>query len=297
MFDGELRRDQLIALMVAELDGDLHDRGPVQVVDWPDDGDDVAKTVELIARDSTGSEVVVEHTRIESFPEQIDDRLAIHRYFPKGGPQIAGRNDAGKFSLSVLPGAVVALTRRQRQVVAPVLTDWVTEHLDRVPWPHTPSEPICLIGGHPELPFRWMLWRWVPDDIGLAGPHANVVPIRHALPPDLESLRIQRLTRTLADKVPKLLAAGAGHRRSILVLEDRDRDMSGPLLVSQALQAAAADQLLPDVIYTLWTRGSDPIMGVLYEDGVWAHEHKEFRWETFPRTRCGQLNAIPVTWA
>jgi hypothetical protein len=45
------------------------------------------------------------------------------------------------------------------------------------------------------------------------------------------------------------------------------------------------------------TRGGDPIMGVLYEHSLWAHEHADFHWETFPVARCGELNAMPVTWA
>ena len=297
VIDSELRRDQLIALMVAELDADLRDHGPVQAVAWPDDDDHVDKAVELIARDATGAEVAIEHTRIESFPGQMADRLAIHEYFRRGGPQISGRNDAGKYRLSVLPGAPRGLSRRQRKRVPSVLTEWVAGNLDRAPWPHRPGEPNHLIGSHPDLPFRWALRRWVPDAIGLVGPDANVVPIDHATPPDSEGLREQRLARALADKVPKLLAAADRHRRSILVLEDRDPDMSAPLLVSRALQAAVGDLELPDVIYTLLTRSRDPIMGVLYECGAWAHEHDDFRWRTFPRTRCGELNAMDVTWA
>jgi hypothetical protein len=296
MSDGNLRRDQLIALMVAERDAEVHDRGAVQVVDWPDDEDHAHQTVELVARDHAGGELAVEHTRIESFSEQIDDRLAIHRYFPRGGPQIPGRDDAGRYILSILPGAVRAVTRRQRRHVVSAVTAWVTENLDRVPWPHTPPAPTSLLGGHPELPFEWALWRSLPDDARLAGPLASVVPIHYVQPPDLENLRVQRLERTLADKVPKLLTAGGGHRRCILVLEDRDSDMSGPLLVSRALQIAAGDRALPDVIYMLYTRGCDPIMGVLYADGRWTDD-RDFRWETFPTTRCGQLNAMAVTWA
>lgn len=123
------------------------------------------------------------------------------------------------------------------------------------------------------------------------------MPIDHATPPDIQGLREQRLARALADKVPKLLAAAGRHRRSILVLEDRDPDRSAPLLVSRALQAAAGDQELPDVIYTLWTRGYDPIMGALYECGAWAHEHDGFRWRMFPQSRSGELNTMDVTWA
>jgi hypothetical protein len=39
---------------------------------------------------------------------------------------------------------------RQGNLVVPVVTAWVTENLDRVPWPHPPMEPIHLLG--PALP-------------------------------------------------------------------------------------------------------------------------------------------------
>jgi len=297
MVDTGMRRDQLIALMVAERDAELHGRGPVEVIRWPDDEDHANKTVELIARVSTGPEVVVEHTRIESFPEQIADRLVLHEYFPSGGPQIAGRYDAGKFGLSIIPGAVRELTRRQRRPVGPVITAWVAENLDQVPWPHTRSEPTYLLGSHHELPFNWALWRWGSDDTRVVGPLADVVLFWPTQPPGLENLRVLRLDQAVRDKVPKLLAATGGQRRSVLVLEDRDPDMSAPLLVSRALKAAVGDHPLPDVVYIILTRGHDPILGVLYEEGQWAHEHDEFQWESFSVPRCAELNALHVPWA
>lgn len=56
MGESELRRDELIALMVAELDARLNGRDGVSVVAWPDRDNDVDETVELIACDS-GSEL------------------------------------------------------------------------------------------------------------------------------------------------------------------------------------------------------------------------------------------------
>ncbi len=59
-------RDQLIALMVAERDADLHGRGAVRRLGWPDAENRLAKAVELRGVDDVG-EIVVEHTRIESY--------------------------------------------------------------------------------------------------------------------------------------------------------------------------------------------------------------------------------------
>lgn len=89
-----LNRDQLIALMVAERDAELHGRGEVRPLEWPDAANRLAKAVEFRGVDDVG-EVVVEHTRIESYDSQIDDRMAVSKIFPKFGPEIPDRWEAG----------------------------------------------------------------------------------------------------------------------------------------------------------------------------------------------------------
>ena len=82
-----LNRDQLIALMVAERDAERLGRGEVRPLEWPDAENRLAKAVEFRGVDDVG-EIVVEHTRIESYDSQIDDRMAVSKIFPKFGPEI-----------------------------------------------------------------------------------------------------------------------------------------------------------------------------------------------------------------
>ena len=112
-----LNRDQLIALMVAERDAELHGRGAVRPVEWPDAENRLAKAVEFRGVDDVG-EVVVEHTRIESYDSQIDDRMAVSKIFSKFGPEIPDRWEAGYMMLSVAPGEMARVGYRDRKRVA-----------------------------------------------------------------------------------------------------------------------------------------------------------------------------------
>jgi hypothetical protein len=70
--------------------------------------------------------------------------------------------------------------------------------------------------------------------------------------------------------------------------------MSNPSVVIAALQAAARRYVLPHAVYLFDTSVGNPIAAVLWEDGSWA---QEFQWECFSEKRCGELNAMPVSWA
>lgn len=300
MSDYELGRDELIALMIAELDARLNGRGDVTVLAWPDRENDDDETVELIARD-TGGEVVVEHTRIESYPGQIDDHTAVHDYFDRGGPGLPDAGDLGghlmlgvpiqEFSRSVPP--------RKRRPAGNRITDWVRGNADRAEFPQEPGSPAGLSGSHCDIPFVWTLTLAVPSDVSLIGPLADVVRVSFARPADLEVRRIERVGLALLRKLRKLLAAAGDNRRSILVLEDRDPATRSPLSLSRATHASSASHALPDVIYVLNTRAGNPTAGVLYAYGLWAHERPFFRSETFddPPQRTIQRSAVQLAVA
>jgi len=292
-----LKRDQLIALMVAEKDAELAGRGTVRVVQWADEVERRTEAVELIAADDVGT-IVVEHTRIESYPDQVDDRMAASKIFPLHGVELPERPNAGRYTLTVRPAVLATVPYKERARVAQILTDWVRENVDRVPWPHVPGEPIYITGSHPQLTFQWALWQAVPNTIGLVGPYERVIQISYSRPENLEEMRRDRLTATISKKVPKLLKAAGEDGRSILVLEERDTTLSSPLDVSLAMQAAAEDAPMPDVIYMLNTRMGNPLLCTIREHGLWAHETNDpFWWKTFSDARSSELNYMPTNWA
>jgi hypothetical protein len=296
MGDG-LNRDQLIAIMMAEKDAELHGRGAVHVLAWPDEEVRSAKAVEFLGRDDVG-ELVVEHTRIETYPDQIGDRMAVSKIFEKHGPELVEREDAGRFSLTVNPGVMSKVPYKQRALVADILTHWVRANIDRVPWPHVSGEQIYISGTHPDIRFGWSLWQCIPNTIRLIGPNARVVQISYARPDNLEELRIARLQTALRAKIPKLLDAAGRTRRSILVIEERDTHLSSPLHVSRALRIGAGGDQLPDAIYMINTTMGNPLACIIYEAGNWSQDGDDpFRWHTFTDTRSSQLNMMPVNWA
>lgn len=297
MGDTDLERDELIALMVAELDARLNGRGNVTVETWPDRDNDVEETVELIARDA-GGEVVLEHTRIESYPGQINDHTAVYDYFERGGPDLPDAGDLGGHLALGVPIQLFSrsLPRRKRRAAGDLITEWVRTNVDRVVWPHVPGRPVGLTGSHVDIPFSWNLAQALPRDMCLVGPIADVVRVSFVRPADLEVRRDERVELGLHRKLRKLLATAGDSRRSVLVLEDRDSVMSNPMDLSKATQRASAAHALPDVIYVLNTRVGDPMAGVLYGGVLWAHQREFFQWEQFEGHRNGQFNALPYNW-
>lgn len=295
----QLSRDQFLALMVAELDATLHERGVVRSVVWSDAAIRNEEAVELVGIDDV-LEMVVEHTRIESYENQARDRAVAEKIFPhRFGPEIPDRWEAGYFRLSVEPGQIAKIPFKDRPRIAEVLTAWVAENLDRALQPPVPGAAVRVRGEHVEVPFRWVLWQAFPFELGdFIGPLARVVQISFTNSADLQGQRINRIGLALDRKLPKLLAAAGAHRRSILVLEERDSHLSSPADVSLALQAAAIGRQLPSVVYLVDTSRGDPRLLRLHEDGEWAHDgENRFTTHPFPVERASRFNILPSGWA
>ena len=294
---GELRRDQLLALMVAELDATRRGVGYVRIVELSDEARRNRRAVELLAAYRDGGEVVVEHTRIESFEEQARDRAALGKVFERGGPELQERHDAAYFMLGVEPGAFASIPFTDRSLVRDIITSWVRENLDLVPWPHVPGQSILLRGHHADVPFEWTLHRAVDDSVDLCGPLVHVVGVSYSMPQDLDARRQARLSRALDDKLPKLLGAAQPRRFSILVVEERDRVLSSPAHVAKALHVAAGGRKLPDAIYLVHTTIGDPCAMPIYEAGEWRFQKSDpFRWHQFSQHRVGQFNPLNSVW-
>ena len=268
------------------------------MLEWPDRSDDVGETVELLARDD-GGEVAVEHTRIESYPGQIDDRNAVYQYFDRGGPDLPGMGDLGGHLMLVVPAQRFARSLphlRKRRRAGDRIAEWVRQRADNFSDPELIDGSKWLEGTDDEVPFSWTLCRLLPGNAAVVGPLKDVVQVRFARPRNLELMRSERVGVALERKLRKLHAAAETGRRSVLVLEDRDMLMSSPIEVSRAVASVSAGRVLPDVMYLLNTTMGNPLAGVLFSAGVLAHEIGDVRWEQFSVRRCGQLNAMPDTW-
>jgi hypothetical protein len=286
--DGELRRDQFAAFMVAERDAEVRGCAPVEVVRWPDVEDRETAAVELIAQDSEGALIAVEHTVIESYTSQIAERASLDEMFPMGGPNLLDVPNAGQYRLVVQVDELLGIRRRHRGLVEPKVRAWTEAALPSAPWPHVPGTPTFVRGRIQDPDLELSLERWT-DSTRLRGPLAQVVRVGFWRPADLESRRAVRMASALNSKLPKLLSACAG-ARTILVLEDRDMFMSAPAFVSRAM-AADAPESLPDVIYHLNVAAGDPVATPLYAHGSWWHEQGHGLL-TFPTSRAARFNGL-----
>lgn len=286
----DLRRDQVIAFAVAEKDAESRRAGPIQPVDWPDVTERRRPAVELLGSDGFKL-VAVEHTVIESYPEQTTESKALEALFPMGGPELPEVPDAGHYRLLLRPGSAAMVRWCDREGVATAVRDWVRQNLPRVPWPHVAGSPTFISGRVDRVPFDLDLERWI-DSVGFVGPLARVVRASYWRPLDLEERRVERLRRTLLRKVPKLLAACGDEGRSVLVLEDRDMHMSAPAFVSRALKKASDGVALPDVTYLFTQTGGNPLVQRIQEGYTWWHDGYGSGWMTFSDAWSDKLNAL-----
>lgn len=288
--DERIARDRLIALMVAEMDAELNGRGAVATLEWPEERNRATKAVELRARDEV-LEMVVEHTRIESYDEQIKDHVFADKIFGTGGggPRVPGNRRAALYALGIPYGALARIPFAKRDHVGEILTVWTIANIDHVPvndWSGRPTGQ--LVGEHTHVPFSWTLFhQFGGRDMELVDlPSAQVVSISYSRGLDHAQLRLERLTTAYNDKVPKLIAAAGESRRSILVLEDRDWSGSSPRDVMTSLREITRGRPMPSAIYLLHHHG-DPTALKLYDAGEWIFD---YCWLRFSDQRCAQLN-------
>jgi hypothetical protein len=234
-------------------------------------GESVVKIepVDVMVRDRQAVEAIyhtkstrfaTEHTRIESFPNQI----ALGKQFAQLlGPLEAelARKLPGVFFLIVTVGEArvpVANHAAVRQAVAA----WIIEKAVGLD-PEEKSGPRgnCKITATPNsVPFEVTLHRDCDYDSGLF--------IMQRLSGDLEQLRRRSIVRSLENKCPKLKTARNGGCISVLILESDDVSLADQDVVAEAAALelkGRADQ--PDVV--VWARtGTRPWKGALIKDGA-----------------------------
>lgn len=211
----------------------------------------------------------MEHTVVESYPQQIHEREIVRRMFPLGGPELVGVDDACQYRLLLRPGSLAPVARREQRDLAAEIAFWAQVAVSKAPWPHRPGTPTFYAGYVGSVRLEVGLERWT-DSIGCIGPLARVIQVGFWRTDELEVHRAVRVRKALDDKVSKLLTAAPGSR-TVLVVEDRDLAMGSPRAISEALAEVCVGPL-PDAVYHLAVKGADPVATRLYESGRWWHE-------------------------
>lgn len=218
----------------------------LSVVDRPDRRERKRKAVDLIVRGAS-STFAVEHTRLESFVEQIeDDRHLLDLLGPIQEMVSNSLPTPGKYVLVVRPRAVKGAKRKQE--IQHALVDWIVDKAPALEIGSAATNPRHYVREVPPcVPFEATLYRWPGRSGGLR--------ISRSVPEILEEKRLQRVRAALDAKCPKLCKAKEDGYVSVLVLESDDLALANHGFIAAAVREAAQmiGDGIPDEIYLVET--------------------------------------------
>jgi hypothetical protein len=181
----------------------------------------------------------IEHTRIESFPNQIVDGKHFARMLEPLEKELAGRLP-GDYCLFVNVGAAKAAAS-EHGAIRTAIRDWILANCASL------KEEEGLRGTPTGIPFEIALSR----DIG----RGSSLIVFQGLGDDLAELRLDRIREALARKCPKLYMEQQAGRTTVLALESDDMPLINQRAIAEAVvQAIASRTDSPDLIY--WVRTS-----------------------------------------
>ncbi len=228
--------------------------------------------VDTVVRDRPAVECVfatptakfaVEHTRIESFPNQISEGKLFAQLLAPLESELAGKLP-GTFFLIVDVGAANTPSTQHAEIRR-ILAEWVLAKgttLD--PEERSGPEGTCDITEKPTgVPFEVTLHCDADYDSRLF--------IIQNLVGDLQSLQRDRIRTALARKCPKLRPASENGHVSILVLESDDVALANRRAIANATIAELSERDdAPDIL--IWARTStDPWKAWVLKDGARKH--------------------------
>lgn len=223
----------------------------------------------------------VEHTRIESFEEQIAGSKRLLNLVAPLESELPGLLPSGHYDLILPAGAAGSVPGRNVEAVRKAIAVWVVGTAPRLalrPDDEEIEDPVRSVTAQPPgVPFEVTLQR-TPSEGGV------VIYASGFIPPELEHRRRERVRKALDAKLPKLLAAkhkfGA---TSILALESDDIALANRALIGVALvEELRGRSDAPDWIYLFVT--DRPL--------VWRFFVLKRGEEMFPRVRDGGPHLI-----
>jgi len=218
----------------------------IKKVSVPDENERNKKAVDLhLSGDNT--EYHLEHTLIESFPEQITDGKRIMNLLAPLEKTLASRMPPGHFGLAVSSGAVAGATDTKN--IQSSLTKWI---LEKAPLLSEQASAKKVYIRHREIPPN------VPFEVELSCESRldDGFYVCRFAPEELEVKRRERVHDALGNKCPKLKAAKVENgSRSVLVLESNDIALANHIAIANAF----TDELnkrtddIPDEAYLVET--------------------------------------------
>jgi hypothetical protein len=219
------------------------------------------KTVELTC--TLGDQnFAFEHTRLESFPGQIQGNQEANTIFA----DILDALDEnlpkpGVYSLFLPPDVRIGVPQNQLHTARNGLIAWISQqaailhemHSKRLPAEECPNGFVTEIrGSPPETPFHITLQRevhWNDSET-----NDGSLLIYRVVKGDIEPRREARVGKALDAKCPKLAKCKLAGATTVLVLEDNDMILSNHVFVGRALQKTLKNREdSPDQLYVVNT--------------------------------------------
>jgi hypothetical protein len=223
---------------------------PVRITDCPEQDYRSRKVVEE-RWESRSHRYAVEHTRLESYAGQIENEAKLRRLIVPVRDLLVGRL-AGSHVLTVQ----FSETQTAKINYADAHKEILTLTLEAAP-KLKDGETIVLPSTR--LPFMVRLHRRHGK-----GSH---VAVHCFIEGNGEELRLERMRRALTDKCPKLAAWAADGRKSVLVLEADDIQLSNSEVAYEAFKQAIAEHKdQPDIVVFVETDGG-PMYGWMFKEG------------------------------
>jgi len=194
----------------------------------------------------TGVEVVLEHTLIESYPQQIADNNMVAKLLGPLRAQLSGQLPTpGHYELCIDVGAVKGA--KNSQAIQSALIKWIKA---KAPFLRVGSPNVApahyVREKPPGVPFAVTLYRFPRRD--------GKIWIALNAPEYLREQRRQRIRKALNDKCPKLFDAKGDKRTSILVLESNDIFLGNCCEIARAVaEELKAHRDAPDEVYLVET--------------------------------------------
>jgi hypothetical protein len=225
--------ERSVCLVAAQAFARRRAGGEFVVDGYPDERERTEEAVDVIGHDSQGP-VTIEHTLIEAYDNQVLENKRFAQLFQGFSERFGARlPQPGYYSLAVDLGAI-GVARGYTVDLPDTIEAWVWAEAASLLEPRIP--PVGLNHVQVELsgPIPVTLYR-LRDGPGEEGS----LSVALLFPGDIEAERTARIRTALDKKVRKLEAARLPGGKTLLVLESQDFVLSNPVVIAQAVHAAA----------------------------------------------------------
>ena len=223
---------------------------PIQVTDRPEVDHRSGEVVDE-RWESASHRYAVEHTRVESYDGQIENEARLSRLIEPVREMLAG----------CLPGTYVLTVGLRETKEARIKYADAREEIVRLTLESAPKlkDNETVILSSERLRFTVQLHR--------RNGNSSQVFVHCLIEGDGDQLRLERMRRALDDKCPKLAAWAADGRRSILVLQADDIQLSNCWLAYKAFKQTIAERKdQPDIVMFVENDGG-PMYGWMFKEG------------------------------